>query len=385
MKSIKRRNISTVSTQYGDNDGSDPSAGSYSITNSTSSNDASNSTSNNNNGAAESSSSPDQETPRRNYSIGTIMSLNNITNSNSSPPDPEALSDTDISNRVSAKRGRSLGSKGKRWIAVNPKNSTTGEPPPDSPNDSNLDQLVLGVLQLFLSYSTPNDTSISSTSTVSDSPNNTSGSSNGNSSLDASEPGASTDKIKHELISTLRNTIPLNYLQDVCKKNNMEPVRWFPCTHSKCYNLYLSKGSQRRHTYSHTGERPYICKFPGCDKSYSASDRLAEHMHSHTNQRPYRCTFEGCPKAYNDPKTLREHKRTHGEKTFNCTVPMCGKSFHRKTHLKQHLRTHNNGEAVVFLDASKPCSPPPASSSHRSLLNNSTDTHFQVHRRSPPS
>lgn len=379
MNSVKRRNISTVSAHYGDNECSDPSAGSCSFTNPTSSNDAINSASNNH-CAADSYSSPDQDTPRRNYSASTVMSLNNITHSNSSPP--ENVSDN-VTSRVSGKRGRPIDQESKRWIAVNPKNNTSGEPPPLSPDESHLDQLVLGVLNLFTSYSTANESSNSSNSAGSDSSNNNSGSCNGSSMSDIPEPGVNVDRIKHELISTLRNAVPLNYLQDVCKKNEVESIRWYPCTHSKCYNLYLSKGSQRRHTYSHTGERPYICKFPGCDKSYSASDRLAEHMHSHTNQRPYRCTFEGCSKAYNDPKTLREHKRTHGEKTFSCNVPKCGKSFHRKTHLKQHLRTHNNEEAIVFLDTPKPISPLPSSNFHRSLLNNSNNSHFQVNRRSP--
>ncbi|KAJ9076802.1 GLI zinc finger 1 [Entomophthora muscae] len=111
-------------------------------------------------------------------------------------------------------------------------------------------------------------------------------------------------------------------------------------------------------------------------------------MHSHTNQRPFRCSAPGCSKAYNDPKTLREHKRTHGEKTFLCTVPACSKSFHRKTHLKQHLRTHNREEAagpfmeVEEQDSSSTMSAPVFS--HRSLLNNSTDSHFQVRRSTNP-
>ncbi|KAJ9048900.1 hypothetical protein DSO57_1030063 [Entomophthora muscae] len=152
----------------------------------------------------------------------------------------------------------------------------------------------------------------------------------------------SMDKIRFDLITTLRNTLPLPHLQKIAKNNNLASIQWYPCNFPGCFHVYQTRRSLRRHIFVHTGETPHECQFPGCKKAYTAADRLSEHMHTHTNQRPYKCTVEGCTKAYNDAKTLREHKLTHGEKNFVCPVPSCGKNFHRKTHLKQHMRTHVN-------------------------------------------
>ncbi|KAI0224605.1 hypothetical protein L0F63_006689 [Massospora cicadina] len=293
-------------------------------------------------------SSP-REAQAANYAVSSVMSLTNITHAQPQQP--------------------------RECIQYNPKKTRTAKAYDDmrdvgsEATTDNMDLLALGMIRLFLRYDTD-----SSSPPFSDSNSTSIRSTSDNSEF-------SGDRIKHEIITVLREAMPLGYLQDLCKRNSFPAVRWFPCTYPRCFNLYLSKGSQRRHSYSHTGERPYGCQFPGCDKSYSASDRLAEHMHSHTNQRPFRCTAPSCSKAYNDPKTLREHKRTHGDKTFICKVPGCNKSFHRKTHLKQHLRIHNcEGSAGPFVEVEKQepsisCSP---TYPQRSLLNNSTDAHFQV-------
>lgn len=157
----------------------------------------------------------------------------------------------------------------------------------------------------------------------------------------SSEPAqGGMDRIKFDLITTLRNTLPLPHLQKIAKHNNLNSIQWYPCNFPNCFHVYQTRRSLRRHIFVHTGETPHECQFPGCKKAYTAADRLSEHMHTHTNQRPYKCLVEGCTKAYNDAKTLREHKLTHGDKNFVCPVPNCEKNFHRKTHLKQHMRTH---------------------------------------------
>ncbi|PRD29523.1 UNVERIFIED_CONTAM: ci, partial [Trichonephila clavipes] len=85
-----------------------------------------------------------------------------------------------------------------------------------------------------------------------------------------------------------------------------------------CFKAYSRLENLKTHLRSHTGEKPYLCEFPGCTKAFSnASDRAKHQNRTHSDAKPYVCRAEGCTKRYTDPSSLRKHVKTvHGAEFY---------------------------------------------------------------------
>ena len=62
-----------------------------------------------------------------------------------------------------------------------------------------------------------------------------------------------------------------------------------------------------------SGEKPFKCEFPGCDRRFANSSDRKKHSHVHTSDKPYNCRFKGCDKSYTHPSSLRKHMKIHGK------------------------------------------------------------------------
>ncbi len=60
-----------------------------------------------------------------------------------------------------------------------------------------------------------------------------------------------------------------------------------------------------------------------------------------SGEKPFECKYDGCNKKFARSDELSRHRRTHtGEKKFQCLI--CDRRFMRSDHLSKHAKRHTN-------------------------------------------
>ena len=103
-----------------------------------------------------------------------------------------------------------------------------------------------------------------------------------------------------------------------------------------CGEGFNQSGHCKEHERIHTGERPYVCNAPGCDRSFSRKSYLKQHQRIHTGEKKFVCSL--CQKSFRQSSTLKSHRRIHtGEKPYKCPGLDCGKVFRHGNTRKAHM------------------------------------------------
>ncbi|XP_040922586.1 zinc finger protein 250-like [Toxotes jaculatrix] len=106
-----------------------------------------------------------------------------------------------------------------------------------------------------------------------------------------------------------------------------------PCPY--CGKL-VSTTTLARHKLIHTGERPFKCTVPECDKYFRSTSEVKKHvLIKHTTERPYKCDV--CGKGFIKMCFVKAHAKIHsGEKPFACHI--CGKAFLKLYSMRRHKK-----------------------------------------------
>jgi len=119
----------------------------------------------------------------------------------------------------------------------------------------------------------------------------------------------------------------------------------------------------------------FICA--SCGRQFKLRQSLIGHMVTHTGERPYACRAPGCTKRFGQSGTRNFHERTHSDsRPFLCT--QCGRSFKQSAYLKVHREIMHSAEPQVHIcpACGKQFRTPKALNLH--VWNQHSDDHNQV-------
>ena len=120
------------------------------------------------------------------------------------------------------------------------------------------------------------------------------------------------DYNKLQSLDTVKNTLNLEPLKEKIEAFNWNFQECNGHNHEELNKTFKYKTSLKKHTFLHTGERPFSCSI--CQKSFTSSSDLKTQARAHGSDKPFRCSHQDCAKAFKSKCALKNHLLLHTDK-----------------------------------------------------------------------
>jgi len=118
--------------------------------------------------------------------------------------------------------------------------------------------------------------------------------------------------------------------------------RVFRCSYPGCTQSRRSLSSLQRHEKKHLEEaKSSTCA--QCSRRFACAAAMERHARSHTGDKPYICRWKTCGRKFADVSNVKRHELSHlGCKPYSCPQADCGRAFTRRSTLKAHMISVHN-------------------------------------------
>jgi KRAB domain-containing zinc finger protein len=126
-------------------------------------------------------------------------------------------------------------------------------------------------------------------------------------------------------------------------KKRKKPSKIYVC--DICQRIFSLACRFNQHMNIHTGDMPFACRKPGCDRHFATKGSRSSHEHiQHSDGDRVLCPV--CGRGFRGTKHLRHHELVHvSVGSLICNV--CGAAFKRQSALKRHVATHTGDRRVT--------------------------------------